>query len=166
MRKVPIRIPNHPPAVMDFLKISLFFIISLPTWVYGLLFLGFSLYGIRSKSDNIGHEAHLGGALVGMLIAIILHPSAVEENYLPILAVLIPLLALIYIIVYKPQLMMVDNLYFKTSHKLTIDQKYNLEKKNQQETIDKILEKIHRKGINSLTREEKQKLEEYSKKQG
>ena len=61
---------------------------------------------------------------------------------------------------------MVDNLYFKTSHKLTIDQKYNLEKKNQQETIDKILEKIHRKGINSLTREEKQKLEEYSKKQG
>ena len=153
-------------ALFPGMKISLFFIISLPTWVYGLLFLGFSLYGIRSKSDNIGHEAHLGGALVGMLIAIILYPSAVEENYLPILAVLIPLLAIIYIIVYKPQLMMVDNLYYKKSHNLTIDQKYNLEKKNQQVTIDKILEKIHRKGINSLTREEKHKLEEYSKKQG
>lgn len=153
-------------ALFPGMKISLFFIISLPTWVFGLLFLGFSLYGIRSKSDNIGHEAHLGGALVGMLIAIILYPSAVEENYLPILAVLIPLLAIIYIIVYKPQLMMVDNLHYKTSHNLTIDQKYNLEKKNLQVTIDKILEKIHRKGINSLTREEKQKLEEYSKKQG
>jgi membrane associated rhomboid family serine protease len=153
-------------ALFPGMKISLFFILSLPTWIYGLLFLGFTLYGIRSKTDNIGHEAHLGGAIVGLVIAIILNPSAVEENYLPILAVLIPALILIYIIMYKPQVLLVDNLFYKNAHNLTIDQKYNLERKNQQVTIDKILEKIHRNGINSLTREEKQKLEEFSKKQG
>jgi membrane associated rhomboid family serine protease len=154
-------------ALFPGMKISLFFILSLPTWIYGLLFLGFTLYGIRSKTDNIGHEAHLGGALVGMLIAIILYPSTIEENYLPILAVLIPALALIYIIMYKPQMLMVDNLHFKKTHpQLTIDQKFNLEKKNQQLTIDRILEKIHQKGIKSLTAEEKKKLEEFSKKQG
>ena len=61
---------------------------------------------------------------------------------------------------------MVDNLYYKTSHNLTIDQKYNLERKIQQVNIDRILEKIHKRGINSLTKEEKQQLEEYSKKPG
>jgi membrane associated rhomboid family serine protease len=153
-------------ALFPGMQITLFFLLSIPTWVYGLLFLGFSMYAIRSKTDNIGHEAHLGGALVGMVIAIILQPSAVEENYIPILAVLLPTLALIYIIMYKPSLLMVDNLHFNTSHNLTIDQKYNLEKKMQQVNIDRILEKIHRRGINSLSREEKQQLDEYSKKPG
>ena len=148
------------------MKITLFFLLSLPTWIYGLLFLGFTLYGIRSKTDNIGHEAHLGGAIIGMLIAIVLYPSAVQENFLPIMAVLIPSLILIYMIMYKPGALLVDNQYYKRTHNLTIDQKFNLDRKNQQVTIDRILEKIHRRGINSLTREEKQKLEEYSKKQG
>lgn len=153
-------------ALFPGMKISLFFLLTLPVWIYGLLFLGFSMYAIRSKTDNIGHEAHLGGALLGLIIAIILKPSAVEENYLPILAVLIPVLILIYIIIYKPSVLMVDNLYYKTSHNLTIDQKYNLERKIQQVNIDRILEKIHKRGINSLTKEEKQQLEEYSKKPG
>jgi membrane associated rhomboid family serine protease len=153
-------------ALFPGMQITLFFLISIPTWVYGLLFLGFSMYAIRSKTDNIGHEAHLGGAVTGMLIAIILQPSAVEENYLPILAVLIPTLLLIYIIIYKPSMLLVDNLHFKTTHNLTIDQKYNLERKLQQVNIDRILEKIHRRGMNSLTREEKQQLDEYSKKPG
>jgi membrane associated rhomboid family serine protease len=152
-------------ALFPGMKIGLFLLpFSMPTWLFGLIFLGFSIYAIRSKRDNVGHEAHLGGALAGIIMAILMVPSVVERNYLPILAVLIPILAIIYIIAYKPQLLMVDSLHFKTTHKLTIDQKFNLEKKQQQVNIDRILEKIHRRGINSLTREEKQQLEEYSRK--
>ncbi len=151
-------------AIMPGMKIGFFFLpFSIPSWIYGLLFLGFSMWAIRSKRDNIGHEAHLGGALVGLMIAVIMVPSSLSENYLPILAVLIPTLAFIFIIVYRPHMMMVESLHFKQTHKLTIDQKFNLEKKQQQLNIDRILEKIHRRGINSLTREEKRQLEEYSK---
>ena len=28
------------------------------------------MYGIKAQRDNVGHEAHLGGALAGMLLAI------------------------------------------------------------------------------------------------
>src|SRR5664279_1898625 len=36
---------------------------SIPGWLYGILYVLYSIYGIKSGKDNIGHEAHLGGAL-------------------------------------------------------------------------------------------------------
>ena len=64
--------------------ISLFLLPSIPGWIYGLLFVLISIAGIRSRADNIGHDAHLGGAIVGMLIALAIYPSSLRENYLVI----------------------------------------------------------------------------------
>ena len=44
----------------------------------------------------------------------------------------------------------------------TIDDKFNAERKQKQERIDQILEKINRKGVESLTAQEKAILDEYS----
>lgn len=44
-----------------------------------------------------------------------------------------------------------------------IDHKFNEEKMNKQKELDKLLDKISRKGIDSLSSKEKQKLEEFSK---
>mgnify|MGYP003877180013 CR=1 FL=1 len=49
----------------------------IPTWAYALLFPLISFYGIQRKSDNIGHDAHLGGAIVGLLVATCFHPDRV-----------------------------------------------------------------------------------------
>jgi membrane associated rhomboid family serine protease len=71
-------------ALFPGLEIGFFILpISIPSWIYGLLYTAYSIYGIKSKRDNIGHEAHLGGALVGMLIAIFLYPNSLVENYIP-----------------------------------------------------------------------------------
>lgn len=35
---------------------------SIPTWLYEILYISYSIYGIKSSKDNIGHDAHLGGA--------------------------------------------------------------------------------------------------------
>src|SRR5215216_4521890 len=61
------------------------FIISMPAWLYGIVYIAFSIYGIRSNKNNIGHEAHLGGAIIGMLVVLIMEPAAFLENYLTIL---------------------------------------------------------------------------------
>jgi len=137
--------------------------LSIPGWLYGVFFVLYSIYGIKSKKDNIGHEAHLGGALVGMTIAIILHPSALMENYLTILIIAIPTIAFIYLIITRPQILLIDNYFFKT-HKnyYSIDYKYNEEKVNKQKEIDRILDKIATKGIGSLSKKEREKLREYS----
>ena len=138
---------------------------SIPSWFYGMAFVLYSIYGIRSQRDNIGHEAHLGGALMGMMTALLLHPQAFSENYLIILAISVPTLVFIYAIITRPHFLLVDNYFFKKrqTQYYSIDHRYNAEKRNRQQEVDAILEKIHKKGMKSLTARERELLSQYSK---
>lgn len=151
-------------ALFPGMRIGLFFLpLSLPAWLFGLGYLLFSIYAIRSRSDNIGHDAHIGGGLTGMLLAVLLHPSALVNNFVTILIIAVPAIIFIYTIIKKPGALLVDNFYYNNSRTLTKEDKYNLKKKNTQEELDRVLEKIHKKGINSLNEKEKRLLQEYSK---
>jgi len=137
---------------------------SIPGWLFGIAFVLYSIYGIKSNRENIGHEVHLGGALIGMAVALAMKPSAFTENYITILVIAVPTIAFIYLIITRPHILLIDNYFFKKhSDYYSIDQKYNAEKNNQQNEIDKILDKINKKGMNSLSRKEKEMLREYSK---
>ena len=137
---------------------------SIPSWVYGILYVLYSIYGIKSKKDNIGHEAHLGGALIGMIVGLLMEPSAIIENYLTILIIVIPSIAFIYLIITRPRILLVDNFFFNANKDYySVDHKYNEEKANQQKELDKILDKINKKGLASLSKKEKEKLRVYSK---
>lgn len=152
-------------ALIPNMSIGIFLIpIAIPAWIYALIYILISIYGIRSQKTNIGHDSHLGGALIGMLLALIMHPSALIENYGKILIILIPTLLFIYFITTRPQLLFVDNLFYKTHQDLNIDQRYNIRRVDQQQEVDRILEKISKKGMNSLNKKEKETLREYSKK--
>jgi len=60
-------------------------------------------------------------------------------------------------------MLLVDNLFYNTHRDFySIDQKYNFEKNMKQREIDRILDKIGKKGINSLSKQEKEKLKKYS----
>ena len=153
-------------ALFPGMNIGLFGIpLSIPGWLYGLVYILFSIYGIRSKKDNIGHEAHLGGALVGMAVALLMEPAAFMENYTTILIIAVPAIILIYLIFAKPQILIVDNLFFKTHNDhYSIDHKYNEERNMRQQQVDSILDKISRHGMNSLSNKEKEILKEFSDK--
>ncbi len=152
-------------ALFPGMSIGFFFIpFSIPGWLFGLAFVLYSIYGIKSRKDNIGHDAHLGGAVIGMILAILLEPAALPDNYITILVIIVPASFFIYMIITRPHLLLIDNYFFKKhSNYYSIDHKYNAEKKARQQEIDTILEKIHRKGINSLTKKEKEILDEYSR---
>lgn len=150
-------------AIVPGMSIGLFFLpISMPGWLFGLIYVGVSIYGIRSRRDNIGHDAHLGGGLAGLLVALVLHPAAIVENYVTILIVAVPAIAFILFIIYKPEALLVDNIFYRRKHNLTVEDRYNLTRKQRQQILDDILEKIHRRGMNSLTPKEKTLLKEYS----
>jgi membrane associated rhomboid family serine protease len=150
-------------ALQPSIGIGMFFIY-IPGWLYGMAFVAVSIYGIKSQKDNIGHEAHLGGALVGMLAAIACQPEVLRYNYTAILLITVPAMIFIYLIITKPHILLVDNLFVKNNLPYyTIDQKYNAEKKLEADTIDAILDKINRHGIDSLTKRERDILETYSK---
>lgn len=53
-----------------------FFFIPMPAYVFALIYIGASIYGMKSRMGNIGHEAHLGGAIGGVLATLILIEGA------------------------------------------------------------------------------------------
>lgn len=53
------------------------FPVPIPSWVYAICFVAYSVQGARSQRDNIGHDAHLGGALLGLATATALYPRLV-----------------------------------------------------------------------------------------
>jgi membrane associated rhomboid family serine protease len=53
------------------------FVIKMPAIIYALLFLGYSIYMSRRGGDNINHDAHLWGALFGILFTIAVHPGVI-----------------------------------------------------------------------------------------
>ena len=108
----------------------------------------------------------MGAAVAGMLIAILLEPSVLTYNYFPILIILIPSIVFIYIIIKMPHYLLIDNLFYKKhNHSYTLEDRYNAEKIEVQKKVDQILEKIHQKGMQSLTKKEKEILDIYSKKE-
>lgn len=150
-------------ALFPNMGIGLFLLpISIPAWAFGLAYIIFSIYGIKARWGNSGHAAHLGGALVGMLVALAFYPEAFASNYLPILVITLPTIAFVLLIIYRPDFLLTTS-FAKKKPVRTIDQEYNYRKTQEQLDIDSILEKIHRKGMKSLTRQEKEALERYSR---
>jgi hypothetical protein len=137
---------------------------SLTNWMYGLLFVLISIYGIKSRMSNIGHDSHLGGALLGMLVAIGLYPESLENNYLPIVLVVTPTLAFIFLIIKHPDYLFIENFTLNQKDYKNIDDEYNERKIARQQEIDAILEKISAKGFDSLSEREKEVLERFSEK--
>ena len=137
--------------------------IYIPAWLYGMAYVLYSIYGIKSQKDNIGHEAHLGGGIVGLLTAIILNPNIMTTNYLPIILIIIPTFTFLFFIIKKPHLLIIENPFSKSKKAFTIEDKYNFDKVAKQKELDKILDKINKKGYDKLTKKEKDKLNELSK---
>ena len=54
------------------------FFIPMPAYIFAILWIAFSVYGMKSKLGNIGHEAHLGGAVGGVIATLILIDGAMK----------------------------------------------------------------------------------------
>lgn len=55
--------------------------IPIPSYVVGVGYLLFSIYGMKTKLGNIGHDAHFGGAVGGYLMTLFLAPWIFEYHF-------------------------------------------------------------------------------------
>lgn len=80
------------------MMLGLFFVIPMPAYVFGIGYLLYSIYGMKAQKDNIGHDAHFGGAVGGYLITLLMVPSLLQTNTLMVILLAIPIVILFVMI--------------------------------------------------------------------
>ena len=150
-------------AIHPGIGISIMFIpISIPGWIFGILFMLYSVYGMQKGNDNIGHEAHLGGAILGLLTTLAFYPSLFSNEPLIILAMLVPAIVFLFYLVRGTSFSSKVATGTSHPHNQTIDDEYNAKREEERQEVDRILDKINRKGKESLTAKEEETLRVYA----
>jgi len=74
------------------MNLYLFFIpIPIPAYIFGVGYLLYTMFGMKKQWGNIGHSAHLGGAIGGFILTIVLYPQVVMQNKLMVIILAIPI---------------------------------------------------------------------------
>ena len=72
-----------------------------PAYIYGILYLFYSIYGMKSKNDNIGHTAHFGGGIGGYLLTLYIAPQLLVIEPLVVVLLASPIVMLFVLIKLK-----------------------------------------------------------------
>lgn len=76
------------------LRFIFFPFVPIKGYVFGILYLLYSIYGMKSKSDNIGHSAHFGGAIGGFVFTLIKFPMIFTDSPIIVLLIGLPIIIL------------------------------------------------------------------------
>lgn len=69
--------------------------IPIPGYIFGLGYLLYSIYGMKKQIGNIGHSAHLGGAIGGYAILLLVYPSIFMQSSTTVILLGIPIVLLL-----------------------------------------------------------------------
>jgi membrane associated rhomboid family serine protease len=145
-------------------SIELFMVpVPIPSWLYAVGFLAASFYGMKNQIGNVGHDAHLGGALVGLYTAAALHPSIIRASPILFAAISAGTVLLFVYLSRNSLLLPAGGIRFPKFGRAAW-RSGAPERKWTEREIDAILAKISEKGIHSLTPEEQAALRETSDK--
>ena len=77
------------------MRLGLLFIpLPIPAYIFGILYLMYSIYGMKNRVGNIGHDAHFGGAIGGYVVTLILLPSLFITDLWMVALLAIPIVVL------------------------------------------------------------------------
>ena len=66
--------------------------IDIPGYVLGVGYLLYSIYGMKKQLGNIGHSAHLGGAIGGFVLTLLMQPSIFSSNKILVISLALPII--------------------------------------------------------------------------
>ncbi len=146
-----------PGASIGFLFLPL----PIPGWIYAIGYILFSFYGMKEHKGDIGHDAHLGGAIIGFLLTALLHPQSVRDNPRTFVVVLVATVLLLIYLWFNPMFLPASSFIGRGGASRKSSPSLPKHRKEQMQ-VDAVLEKIARSGFESLTAEEKALLGEVS----
>lgn len=75
----------------------MFIPVPIPSYVVGVGYMMYSIYGMKSRNDNIGHDAHFGGAIGGYLLTMVLAPWVIDVHFSMVIMLALPIIFLFYL---------------------------------------------------------------------
>lgn len=69
--------------------------IPIPGYIFGLGYLLYSIYGMKKQLGNVGHSAHLGGAIGGYVLMLVVFPEIFSISFTTVLLLGIPIVLLL-----------------------------------------------------------------------
>ncbi len=144
--------------------VGMFFIpVHIPGPVYALGYLAWTFYALRRGIGNVGHDAHFGGAIAGLLIALgVAPPLCFASPYLFGASFLFAATGLFVLARNPLRIPGALSAFGGTKDQPSLRyQRYdeNRERRQRETDIDRILDKVSENGIDSLTPRERQVLE-------
>ena len=140
--------------------ISAFFVpIGIPSWLYAVGFVLFSFWKIKTGKDNIGHDAHLGGALIGLFTTVAMYPWVVQASPKLFTTLTVGMILMFLYLFKNPHFLPISEVEWIRKPRFSRSPAVPSALK-----VDSILEKVSQKGIHSLTPEEQKFLNETSEK--
>lgn len=136
---------------------------AIPAYIFAVVFIAGSYLGLRRQIGNIGHDAHLGGAIIGLAVTTVMHPHIIGQS--PVLyPVVMGLTAVLFLSLYLYPLYSTQSSYERIKSRWEkVKDRTEPDSQKDEETLNRLLEKISKSGIGSLTRREKKQLREISR---
>ncbi len=77
------------------MQLGIMFIpIPLPAYVIGILYMLYSIYGMKKRLGNIGHTAHFGGAVGGYVTTLLFEPGLIVSDTMMVVLLAVPIIIL------------------------------------------------------------------------
>lgn len=61
------------------MMLGIFLIIPMPAYIFAVLYLAYCMWASKNSKDGVNHDAHLFGALTGLVITIIMYPWIIKH---------------------------------------------------------------------------------------
>lgn len=77
------------------MELYLYFIpIPIPSYIVGFGYMMYSIYGMKTRQGNIGHDAHFGGAIGGYFLTLLIVPQVIQTHLWMVVLLAVPIVFL------------------------------------------------------------------------
>ena len=70
----------------------------MPGYLFAVGYLIYTIYAMKKQNDNVGHTAHFGGSISGILITLLIAPELFFKSALTLIIILITIPIFAYFI--------------------------------------------------------------------
>lgn len=81
----------YPDMKMGIFPLPFYF----PAYIFGIGYLLYSIYGMKKQLGNIGHSAHIGGAIGGYGLLLLVYPAIFAQSTTTIILLGVPIVLLL-----------------------------------------------------------------------